>query len=400
MTATTDLRVQFTGGAVTSPRLRSTARRSVFWVVIAIVLVLFALIGLAVTGVSPSKARLSATNPGPIGAEALVNVLRRDGVTVHAPRSLATATRDASAAADSTTLVLYDPTSILDSDQLQGLRTIASNLVLIQPSFDELRALAPGVALAGDVSSTAKADCDYRPVQRAGTVSGLQQGYRIITTTLQEQGCLGHSRVYSLVRVRNPDQNVTVLGSTNILTNNSIALSGNAALALGLFGSTTHLVWYRPSFTDTPGVAQDGVIPNPPWVLLAITLLALVVVAAGVWRGRRLGPIVVERMPVTVRASETLEGRARLYQKTSARGHALDALRIGLISRVAVLCGLPTVATVDEVIGAVSEKTGRSSQALRTLLLDDVPRSDAQLVRLSDELRDLETAVRAAVVPA
>ena len=104
-------------------------------------------------------------------------------------------------------------------------------------------------------------------------------------------------------------------------------------------------------------------------------------------------------MPVTVRASETLEGRARLYQKASARGHALDALRIGTISRLAVLCGLPTLATVDEVIAAVAAITGRALPELRSLLLDDVPSSDAQLVRLSDGLRLLEDEVAKAAVP-
>jgi hypothetical protein len=271
--------------------------------------------------------------------------------------------------------------------------------VLIQPSGHELDALAPGVALAGDVPDTAGADCDYPPVQRAGAVSGLEKGYRIDTKTVDEQGCLGKDSVYSLVRVSNADQTVTVLGSTNILTNQSIILSGNAALALGLFGSTRHLVWYLPSLADVPGVAQDHILPNPPWVFLTAILAALVLVAAGVWRGRRLGPVVVERMPVTVRASETLEGRARLYQKASARTHALDALRIGAISRIAIHCGLPTVAGVDEVIGAVAAVTGRSVASLRGLLLDEAPTSDAQLIRLSDELHRLEADVRDAVVP-
>jgi hypothetical protein len=399
MTVSTEARIQFSDSEVGSPRLRHTARRSVFWIVIAATLVLLALISFATVGVSPSTAQLSATNPGPTGAEALIHVLRSNGVTVHSARTLATATNEASAEANSTTLVVYDPTSILSPAQLESLQTIATNLVLIMPSGHELNVLAPSVSLAGSVPYSAKADCDYRPVQRAGTVSGLQQGYRITATTIDEQGCLGGDSVYSLVRVNNPSQTVTVLGSTTVLTNQSIALSGNAALALGLFGGETHLVWYRPSFADTPGVVQDGVIPNPPWVILAIILAGIVLVAAGVWRGRRLGPLVVERMPVTVRASETLEGRARLYQKASARTHALDALRIGAISRMAKLCGLSHLASVDEVIGIVTVTTGRTRDSLQALLLDDVPASDLRLVHLSDELQKLEDDVTKAVIP-
>jgi hypothetical protein len=296
--------------------------------------------------------------------------------------------------------VVYDPTSILSTAQLESLRSDAANLVLILPSSRELDVFAPDVDQAGDVSYTAKADCSYAPAQQAGSVSGLEHGYRIATPSSAVIECFGQDGVYSLVRVRNPNQTVTILGSTTVLTNQSIPLAGNAALALGTFGETTHLVWYRPSLADAPAVTVDDAIPNPPWVILAIILSGIVLIAAGVWRGRRLGPVVVERMPVTVRASETLEGRARLYQKAAARTHALDSLRVGTITRVAELCGLPRLATINEVIAAVATTTGRSPASVRTLLLDDVPANDLQLVRSSDELRRLEADVTNAVVPA
>jgi hypothetical protein len=108
---------------------------------------------------------------------------------------------------------------------------------------------------------------------------------------------------------------------------------------------------------------------------------------------------VVERLPVLVRASETLEGRARLYQKASARLHALDALRIGTLDRLARLCGLPRRASVDDIIGAVARATGRSVDELRALLVDAEPRGDAELVRRSDQLADLEHEVAAATRP-
>ena len=399
MTSSGDQRVRFSGSEVVTPKLRSTARRSLFWIGVVAILVLLAVASLASIGVTTSTDTLSATNPGPAGAQALVQVLRADGVTVDAPRTLVTATREARAAASSTTLVLYDPTSVLSSVQLQSLRSLASNIVLIVPSTPELDTFAPGVDHAGVVDYSAPANCSFRPARRAQSVSGLEQGYRITGAVRKAVGCLGHGSVYSLVRIENSGQTVTVLGSTTILTNQSIPLAGNAALALGLFGETRHLVWYRPSLADAPGVAVDGAIPNPPWVQLVIILAGLVVLAAAVWRGRRLGPIVVERMPVTVRASETQEGRARLYQKASARTHALDSLRIGTITRMARLCGLPQLATVDEVIAAVVAATGRTAVSVRALLLDDIPTSDVRLVHLSDDLQRLEDDLERSVIP-
>jgi hypothetical protein len=229
----------------------------------------------------------------------------------------------------------------------------------------------------------------------AGTVSGLARGYRV-TAGGGAVGCFGSQGVYAMVQVEASSHTITVLGTTTTFTNGSIQQRGNAALALRLFGGSTHLVWYLPTLADS-SVVQDGVIPNPPWVLWATVLAAVVLVAAGVWRGRRFGPVVVERMPVFVRASETLEGRSRLYQRSSARTHALDALRIGSIGRMATLCGLPSRATVVEVIGAIVRLTGRSEPDLRHLLLDAVPASDAELVRLSDDLGLLEADVRRAV---
>jgi hypothetical protein len=236
-------------------------------------------------------------------------------------------------------------------------------------------------------------------VKRAGTVSGLSEDYQIGLTT-NATGCLGAGTFHSLVRYNGPEYAVTVFGGTTPFTNQSIPLDGNAALALGLFGSRDNLIWYRPSFADLPSTTPDGAPPTPPWVYLAIALAGLVLIAAAVWRGRRMGPVVVEQMPVSVRASETLEGRARLYQRASARSHALDAIRVGAISRIATLCGLPQLATVDEVIAAAASITGRHPAAVRSVLLDELPRSDRGLVHLSDQLRELEEAVTEAVVPA
>jgi hypothetical protein len=91
-----------------------------------------------------------------------------------------------------------------------------------------------------------------------------------------------------------------------------------------------------------------------------------------------------------VRANETMEGRARLYERAGSREHALDSLRIGAIARLAKLCGLPRRGTLDEVIDAVAALTGRTRDELSTLLVDRIPANDGDLVQLSDDLLLLE----------
>jgi hypothetical protein len=94
-----------------------------------------------------------------------------------------------------------------------------------------------------------------------------------------------------------------------------------------------------------------------------------------------------------------MQGRARLYEKSSARLRALDALRIGAVERLARACGLPRVATVDDVIAAVAAVTRADPADVRRILIDAAPASDRELVRLSDELLTLERTVATSVTP-
>jgi hypothetical protein len=123
----------------------------------------------------------------------------------------------------------------------------------------------------------------------------------------------------------------------------------------------------------------------------------VIFIAAAVWHGRRMGPLVIENLPVTVRASETMLGRARLYENSSSRLRALDSLRIGSLGRLAVLCGLPRVATVDDVVTSVSKLVKTQPLEIRRLLVDDIPGNDRELIRLSDDLLLLEREVTTAI---
>jgi hypothetical protein len=384
---------------VETPRVRTVFRRLLFWLGALVILAVIIFVIFAAAAPTQSTGELDATNTQPLGARALLQVLRQDGVTVDAPIDLADAIGDADPSSGPTTLVLYDPQSILDAAQLKRMVGLADHVVLIEPSTGILQVLAPHVLQAGFVASTAPADCDLPAARRAGTVTGLDKGYRISGTT-DATGCFGSGGIHGLVVDQTAGRTVTVVGGPTTFTNGTITQKGNAALALGIFGQTAHTVWYLPSLSDYPSSQADGVIPNPPWVLLVEVLGAIVVIAAAIWRGRRFGPIVVERLPVVVRASETVEGRARLYQRASSRTHALDYLRIGALGRLAALCGLPKRASLDDVVGAVARTTGRPLPELRALLVDDIPDSDADLLRMSDDLRQLERDVARTTRPA
>jgi hypothetical protein len=249
------------------------------------------------------------------------------------------------------------------------------------------------------VSGTLDADCEFGPAERAGTVTGTGSGYRIVASGADAVGCLDSGDdIHSLVVVNHGQKQVTVLGMRDAFTNGQVADNGNAALALGLLGEKPNLVWLLPSIAEAnagPGIAEL----TPEWIGPVMVLAILTAIAAAFWRGRRLGPLVVENLPVVVRASETMEGRARLYEKSSARLRALDALRIGTIDRLGTLCGLPRSATTDDVIRAVAAAVGRGSDQVAALLRDTEPATDAELVRLSDDLLVLEREAASALRP-
>ncbi|MCU1515122.1 MAG: hypothetical protein JWO10_2212 [Microbacteriaceae bacterium] len=387
---------------IVTPTLRRGLRRSLFWIIAATFLLVVAIAGLVLSGGAGTNGiALSPTSAGPSGSKALAEVLRQQGVKVDAVDGYAAATSALSNNAGSTLMVI-DPEDYLSASRLQRLATLATHTVLVTPTYSMLDALTPYVEAAGSSGSRPlKADCGLPAAQNAGVVSA-GSGYRLVGPGAEDAAlCFGSGdRVYSVVQVRSDSTDTTIVGVADAFANEHIAEQGNAALAIGLLGSSQHLVWYLPGIDDAaldgaPTIAQL----TPPWVPTVLLLLLLVAIAAAFWRGRRMGPLVVENLPVVVRSSETMEGRARLYQRGSARLRAVDALRIGAIARLAAQCGLPRLATVDEVIMAVAGVTRRDPALVRGILLDSMPNNERDLVSLSDALLDLERAAASNLRP-
>jgi hypothetical protein len=375
--------------------VRSAARRWFFWAAAALFTLLLAIVSLSVAGSGVAGAYLSPENAAPAGGRAVAEVLRGQGVDVRFTQSLET-TLDAVEGETSVAVLLYDADALLDSEQRGRLAESGADIVLVNPAAPELRDLAPAVTTGEAPTGVLKDDCSVTVVDRAKEVSRATAGYRILDAA-GATGCLeGEDGSFSLVELRSDAGTVTVLGAGDALTNEFVAERGNAALALGVLGDSKTLVWYFPGLDDVLAPPTLGEL-TPGWVTASIVLLALTALAAAFWRGRRLGPLVVENLPVVVRASETMEGRARLYQRSSARRRALDALRVGTVARLASAIRMGRAATVEEVAWAVAARTGRDPHAVRALLLDADPATDVDLVRLSDDLLLLESDLRAAI---
>ncbi|MGV8857709.1 DUF4350 domain-containing protein [Rhodoglobus sp.] len=386
---------------IVTPRLRTTVRRALFWIIAALFLLSVAVISLNLAGTAAEGPQLDPTSPRESGTQALTEVLRQQGVDVIVTESLDD-TRDALATTDESTLFFSNFEGYLTDAQTVEASTIATTVILAEPGVAALLAIAPEVANAGTRVGTVSAECALPIASKAPEITAGPSSLRVIEPEAKATGCYGNDdRGYGLISVDRGNTQLVLLGATTALTNGGITAADNAAFALRLLGQHDTLVWYTPSFADLSSTSGAKTFDElaPDWVLPVVWLTAVTLLTAALWRGRRFGPLVIEKLPVTVRSSETMQGRARLYEKTAARLHTLDALRIGSIRRLASLCGMASTASVDDVINRVATLIDQPAAPLRGLLIDIAPTNDSDLLDLSDELLALEQRVESAVRP-
>jgi hypothetical protein len=340
---------------------------------------------------------LDPESPRAGGARALVQILGQHGTPVTVSRSVAGAAEEMRSNPNAV-LVVVRSERLADAD-LDTLRSLPGDVLLVDPVDAALRALAPGVRQADfTIDEVVPPRCGLTAATLAGNV-GFGRG----TTYEVPRGataCYPAKRNAYVVRLNAGGRTVTTVGSANIFTNDALDEQGNAALAVNLTGDRASAVWLMPPLPQ-PGATRDTEFTDlvPLGVKLAILQLVIAAVLVALWRARRLGPVVAEPLPVIVRSAEAVEGRARLYRSRRARDRAADALRAGARERLVPLLGLPSSAAQDmsaasQVVAAVSERTDQNATAIGLALYGPAPTDDAELVRLADFLDDLEGQVR------
>ncbi|MGC0331601.1 hypothetical protein RKD23_004591 [Streptomyces sp. SAI-170] len=362
--------------------------------------------GAVVLALIRSDTRTGALDPRsatPQGSRAVAELLADRGVDT---RTVTTLDAARAAVAPDTTLLVAVPDLLTDRQQARLLLATAASggrTVLVAPGIASVEGLAPGVTAdpATSIDTTLSADCPLPEARRAGDAD--TGGIRYTVTRPDADECYPSRRLPTLVRIPDTtgDGDTVVLGATDILVNEHLDEQGNASLALQLLGSRPHLVWYLPSLSDSSatdtGDDERGFFDLLPSGWLWGTLQLFIAAAlAALWRARRLGPLVPEQLPVAIRASETVEGRARLYRKANARDRAAAALRSTTRTRLAPLVGVPVsqAHSPEALLPALSTHLHRDGQPLHILLFGAPPSDDAALIALTDQLDALEREVR------
>jgi hypothetical protein len=340
---------------------------------------------------------LDPESPGQSGARALARILGERGVGVNVSHDASDAASRMRSTTDATMVVVR--TERLTPEDLDALRRAPGDLLLIEPRQRTLDQLAPGVRLAThSPDGLATPGCDLNAAAMAGEV-GFQRS-DIYEAPGSAVKCYAADGLARLVRVPVNGRTVTVLGSGHPLTNEHLAEDGNAALGMNLAGERSSVVWLIPDLPQQGGGGEKTFSELlPTGVKLAVLQLLIAAVLTALWRSRRLGPVVAEPLPVVVRSAETVEGRARLYRSRHARDRAADALRAGARERLVPLLGLPRSTAQDpafaqEVVAALTGRTRWEATVVGNALYGPTPADDAELVRLTDFLDDLERQVR------
>ena len=325
------------------------------------------------------------------GSHALATLLRERGIEVTRVTSVAEVLSDD---ARDTTVLVTRPT-LLPRTQLQELATGAADLVVVTPDSSTLDDLGVAASVV-DVASIRErgAGCSLRAAVLAGSAETGGVLFGVSDPDLPQ--CYTSGGAPSLVQLRDGARAVTLIGAPTPFTNGRIAHSGNAALTMNLLGAKPRVVWLVPSFqsavADSDQKSLVSLLPDRLWLIVGQLAFAVFVLA--LWRARRLGPVVSEPLPVVVRAAETVEGRARLYEAARAHDRAADALRSAARNRLAGLLGLPPDVDPAGLTQSVTGRSGRSAVNVHELLYGAAPPDDAALVRLADDLDALSQEVR------
>jgi hypothetical protein len=357
------------------------------WTATVVLLVIAVAVVLAAIENAPPQRPLDPRDASPVGARALAELLRQRGVTVSDAATVPTGLTAA-------TVFVPDPRS-LSTSELARLNESSANVVVVAPGGRELDALALNARPAGQVSeTTVDPACSLPTATTAGDITFDGTTYDAGPSVVS---CYPVGAGTGLLAVARADHFVAAIGSSRVWTNARLGHNGDAALALGLLSTQPTVLWVLPrSPTQSPADREHkGLLALlPDRLLWALLQLVVVVVLVALWRGRRLGPVVGEPLPVVVPAAETVRGRARLLRAARARGAAAAELRTATVRRISDALGLGHDAPTAAVVAGVSSHIDRTSGEIDSLLFGPDPHDDSDLVALATALDDLESTMK------
>lgn len=372
------------------------AQRWQRWKVLGVVIGCVLFVGFLTTIIRPAgnQIPMHPQNAEPSGAMAVTQILQNNGVNVTVTGSLA----EARAAADSSTTIFVYDTFVVESSFYREAHDAGADLVIVDPANSTINQLNLGV-FQQNASSDAltsgpvAAQCSAPHAQAARHIPAQERGFALSGGSDTEL-CFAIDGVGSYAA--SADNRVHLFATAAPFQNSHLANSGHAALTIGALGQKENLVWFLPTSLQNPSDAGDDgsiFVFLPPWFPAALTLVGFIALFLALWRGRRMGRLVSEPLPVVVRGAETTVGLGQVYRRANEIQHTADALRSGTALRCAQRLGVAPTAAGADLCAAIAHSVNRSYEEITVLLFGPPPRTSAELIRLTQMLDHLESEV-------
>lgn len=384
---------------------RSAAVDRIRGIVPWLVILLLGSLALVAVGArsAPDPRLLDPRSSDPVGSRALAEVLRANGVEVSVIQAIA----QLPAAVPSGTTVVVTADDQLSPRSLRELAQRsrgADRLVVLLAQAGSVGVLTPSLQgypapTAFPLSSAPASRCEISGITPGDLVVGasvlmLPTGSAEVETCLPTRELEDGGALLAHLPADETQPQTFLVGFAPGLTNGSITSEDNAAIGLRLLGHSPDLLWLIPSGGDGPVAAGDTYSPWPIWTTPVGMTLAVGTVLLALVRGRRLGRVVHEPLPVVVRAAETTESRGHLYRRSRDRERTAAILREGTRTRLRHRLGVARGEPLQTLVLAVAAATGEPHDRIHNLLADTEPASTAELITLGADLAELEGKVR------
>jgi hypothetical protein len=391
-----------------------------------------------------STSYLSPASSGPTGASRLAQRLRDQDVQIETVTQSSVAL--VKAMAGNTTLLITTPTMV-HPYYLRMLKLLpaTTRVVLVAPDSSTLEAgLIPATVTGTRIASRAvNADCTQSQAAKYPSQAAV---FRI---RYQASNPIQSCYQGGLTVVEKGKAQVTLVGADDPFRNNRTGEHRNLELSAALLSATPKLIWLdlhraegRPRYADNPAPAGQAPAPPslgpgspdpefqlpqevtkqpssrgktsspakqvaddlsssnplwqafPPWVFAVAALVGLSLLLLALARGRRLGGPVPEPLPIVVKATETVTGRGRLYQRAKARQTAAAIMRGNCARQLAKALDLGSQADPRQITMAAAVATGWPPGLVDQVLNGPPPEDDPSLIQLAAQTEALLRAVK------
>ncbi len=182
----------------------------------------------------------------------------------------------------------------------------------------------------------------------------------------------------------------------DLFVNDRLDVADNSVLAVNLLASESGdltVLTPRPLVTGEEGGTGSlgDLLPERTASVMVQLLIASLLFL--LWRGRRLGRPLEEKLPVELPASALTAALGHLLQTAGRSDAASHILRARLRREIATLLGLRPTTDAAVLAQVAAERTGIDRQRLVYLLTDGPPVDNAELLRLAQQLELLHQEV-------